>query len=56
MKSPHTNCPRGCRVRIVLRTGEIVVDRFVERTGKFVVLRERRLRGAEIKSFSIWRG
>jgi hypothetical protein len=56
MKTPHTSCPRGTRVRIVLRNGDVIIDRFVERTGKFIVLAGHRLRGGELKSFSIYRG
>lgn len=55
MKSPHTSCPRGTKVRVVTRGGEVIIDRFVERTGKFIVLRGRRLRGDELKSFTIYR-
>jgi hypothetical protein len=47
---------RGTRVRVVLRSGEVIIDRFVERTGKFIVLSGHRLRGGEVKAFSIYRG
>ncbi|MDR5777587.1 MULTISPECIES: hypothetical protein [unclassified Caballeronia] len=56
MKTPHTCCARGTRVRVVLRNGDVIVDRFVERTGKFVVLAKHRIRGGELKSFGIYKG
>ncbi|WP_430230516.1 hypothetical protein [Paraburkholderia tropica] len=56
MKTPHTSAQRGTRVRVVLRDGSVIVDHFVERTGKFIVLRGSRLRGGEVKAFSIYRG
>ncbi|WP_250533512.1 hypothetical protein [Caballeronia sp. AZ10_KS36] len=53
MKTPHTSCARGTRVRVVLRSGEVIVAKFVERTGKFVLLEGHRLRGADIRTFGI---
>jgi hypothetical protein len=56
MKTPHTSCARGTRVRVVLRSGDVIIDRFVERTGKFIVLAGHRLRGGDVKTFGIYRG
>lgn len=56
VKCPHTSCPRGKRVRVVLRDGTIIDDRFLERTAKFVVFDSHRFRVGEIKSLTIWRG
>ena len=56
MKAPHTSAPRGKRLRIVMRDGTIIVDHFIERTGQFVVTEHHRLRGRDIKSFTIQRG
>jgi hypothetical protein len=53
MKTPHTSCQRGKRVKLGLRNGESICGRFVERTGKFIVLDVGRYRGSEISSFSI---
>jgi hypothetical protein len=47
---------RGTRVRVVLRSGDVIIDRFVERTGKFIVLAGHRLRGGDVKTFGIYRG
>lgn len=38
MKMPHTGSYRGKRVRVVLRDGTILYDRFIERTDKYVFL------------------
>jgi hypothetical protein len=43
-------------VRVVLRNGEVIRAKFIERTGQFVVLEGHRLRGRDIRSFSIDRG
>ena len=53
MKTPHTSAPRGKRIRVVLRNGDVISDRFVERTGKFIVPEGMKLRGSDIKSLSI---
>lgn len=55
MKTPHTSAHPGKMVRVVLKDGTVIVDKFVERTGKFVVLRGCKLRGAQIKSLTIYR-
>lgn len=57
LRTPHTSAPRGSRVRIVLRSGETMHARFMERTAQFVVVEmdgeRKRLRGREIQSFCI---
>jgi len=54
MRQPHTSCRRGTTVRIVLRTGEIIEDKFLERTGKFIILEKYgRLKPADIRTFGI---
>ena len=35
---PHTGSYRGKRVRVVLRDGTVIYDRFIERTDKYVFL------------------
>lgn len=53
-KCPHTSCRKGTTVRIVLRTGEVIIDKFIDRTGKFVILEKYgRIKPSEIKSFGI---
>ena len=52
----HLSCNKGKRVRVLLRNGEIIIDKFVEKKGRFVLLEGRKLRTVEIKSFVIFKG
>lgn len=55
-KTPHTSCPRGKHVRVLLASGELLFDRFVERTPRFVVLEcAGRVPAGSVRSFSIVR-
>ncbi|MBN1320528.1 MAG: hypothetical protein JXA87_06785 [Thermoleophilia bacterium] len=40
-KMPHTACHPGKRVRVKLHSGEVIFDRFVTRTDRYIVLEER---------------
>lgn len=54
--TPHTSCRRGKRVRVVTQSGQVIIDKFVERTGKGIILRKTGfLRGRDIKAFSLFR-
>lgn len=54
MKTPHTACHRGKRVRVRLRDGTAIDDRFLDRTDRWVVLeRAGRVPKGEIKAFII---
>ena len=56
-KKPHTSCRRGKRVRIKLRTGEVIVDVFLEGHDRFIVLKDRgKVMVHQIDSFGIYRG
>ena len=54
-RAPHTSCRRGKWVRLALRDGRVVVDKFVERTPKFIVLESHRFTVDQIKTFGIMR-
>jgi len=54
--APHTSTNPGKRVRLRLRDGRAIEGRFVERTGKFVVLDAGRFRGSEIERFHVLKG
>lgn len=57
MKTPHTGTHRGTRVLIRLKDGERIVDKFHERTKKYVMLESgRQLLRRDIKSFAIYKG
>ena len=51
--TPHTSAPKGKRVHVRLRDGEVIEGKFVERTGKFVVLDQCRIRARDIDQFYI---
>ena len=56
MRTPHTQTHRGKTVRVVLRDGTVIVDKFERRTDKFVFLQEvGRLAKGDIKSFTIFK-
>lgn len=54
-RTPHTACRRGKWVRLTLRDGRVVVDKFVERTPKFIVLENHRFTVDQINTFGILR-
>lgn len=56
MKTPHTACPRGHRVRITLRDGTEFYGRFRERTPKLVILDNRKIRPGDIRAFTPVKG
>jgi len=53
MRTPHTSCSKGKRVRLVLRDGTEIKDKFIERTDKYVFLEYGKYAKRSIKSFSI---
>lgn len=59
MRTPHTSVRKGKRVRIVLKDGTIIIDKFKERTGKFVIIGDEThnnpIRAGDIKSFGIYK-
>lgn len=54
-RTPHTSCARGKRVRVVLRTGETFVDKFMAKTSREIVFAQRRVARGEIRAFTIWK-
>lgn len=53
MKTPHTQTRRGKRVRVELKSGEVFVDKFLERTRKKLLIFEgRTVRVGDVKAFS----
>lgn len=54
--SLHTATFKGRRVRIILRDGSIIIDRFLERTrNKWIVLETQRIHVSEIRAFAPYR-
>ncbi len=56
-RQPHTACYRGKRVRVKLKSGEVFVDKFHDRTKSFVVFQSgREVKKGDIVSFSFYKG
>lgn len=56
-RRPHTACRRGKRVRVVLMNGESFVDKFWDKTDKFIVFAQHpKILAGSIKSFTIVKG
>lgn len=53
MRTPHTSCRKGKRVYAVLKNGLHFVDKFVERTGKYVIFENHRVLAGDLKVFAI---
>lgn len=50
----HSSCRRGKRVRVVLKDGTVIIDKFVDSTDRYVLLEQHgRVRKAAMKSFTI---
>lgn len=57
MKAPHTATNRGKRVRVVLKDGTRIDDRFLDRSDRWIVLRHRgRVMKRDVKAFIILKG
>lgn len=58
MKTPHTCCRSGKRVRVVLKSGESFVAKFKERTAKHICLFDCHapVKAGDIKAFTIVKG
>lgn len=53
MKMPHTGAPRGKWVRVKLKDGTVIIDRFHDRTDKYVFLKKHgRIAKSTIQAFS----
>ena len=57
MRTPHTATHRGKHVKILLRSGKILIDRFLERKSTFIYLEKHgRIRRCDIRSLANLRG
>ena len=56
MKTPHTAVKKGKRVKVVLKSGEEFVDKFVDRKSRYVTFENRKVLKGDIKSFAIFKG
>lgn len=56
MKTPHTSTWKGKRVYVRLKSGREFVDKFMEKTGNYVIFKEQgKINRGEIAAFSIYR-
>ena len=58
MRTPHTSCQRGKRVKIVLKNGDEFIAKFSESKGRYVYLDggNKRVQRGQIKKFTILKG
>lgn len=57
MRTPHTACWEGKRVKVKLRDGSTFVDKFWGSKGSYRFFKDKgKVRAADIKSFIIWKG
>lgn len=50
-RTPHTATHRFHKVKVVLRSGEVFIGRFLDRKSNYVIFKERTVRKGDIKSF-----
>ena len=56
MRTPHTAVKKGKRVKVVLKSGEEFIDKFVDRKSRYVTFENRKVLKGDIKSFAIFKG
>jgi len=56
MRTPHTAVKKGKRVKVVLKSGEEFVDKFIDRKSRYVTFETRKVLKGDIKSFGIFKG
>lgn len=57
MRTPHTGCWEGKRVKVRLLSGAEFIDKFDGSKGKYRFFKEQgKIPAREIKSFVIWKG
>lgn len=55
MRTPHSSCKKGKRVRLILRDGTVIVSKFVGKKGHDVVLESGVYGMGDIRAFSIYK-
>lgn len=57
MRTPHTGVWEGKRVRVTLKDGEVFIDKFWGKKGKWRMFKTHpKVAAGDIKSFVIWKG
>lgn len=55
MRTPHTAVKKGKRVKVVLKSGETFIDKFMDRKARYVIFENHKVEKGNIKSFSIFK-
>lgn len=55
MRTPHSSCKKGKKVRLILRNGNQIISKFIEKKGDFVVLESGKYSMVHIRAFSIYK-
>lgn len=55
MRTPHTSTRKGKRVRIVMKSGLVIIGKFKERTGKYILVGDSKIWAGDVKSFAIYK-
>lgn len=53
MRTPHTSCKRGKRVKLIFRDGTSTISKFVEKKGGCVILENGKYEIKTIRAFGI---
>ena len=54
MRTPHSACRKGKRVKVVLRDGTALIDHFEDRTDRWIVLRKHgRVMKSDLRAFIV---
>lgn len=57
MRTPHTSCWEGKRVRVKLKSGYFFIDKFAGSKGKYRYFQDfGKVAAGDIASFVIWKG
>ena len=57
MRTPHTSCWKGKRVKVILKDGTHFIDKFWGSKGQWRMFKEHpKAAAGDIKSFVIWKG
>lgn len=55
MRTPHSSCRKGKRVRIILRNGNQIIDKFKDKKSNRIILDSGEINIADIRAFSIYK-
>lgn len=56
MRTPHLSCRQGKKIKMQLRNGETIIDRFKEKKGRYIIFENHKIPKSNIKNFTIIKG